>query len=183
MKELTHIIKKSIEGNKNAQNTLYEQYRTRWYMTSLRYGKNKMEAEDIFQESLINIFNRLQTFDQTKGAFSTWSSKVIINSALKYLKKNSWANSMAGLENSLNVESAGENVYEKLSAKELTYQIQKLPIGYRLVFNMYAIEGFSHREIAEQLEISVGTSKSQLFKARKELQKRLESQLTSSTHE
>ncbi len=170
-------------GDASAQRALYEEYRTRWYMTSLRYGKNKMEAEDIFQEALINIFNRLESYDHNKGAFTTWSTRVIINSAMTYLKKNSWANSMSGLENSYTVETEVVDIYDQLSAKELTLLVQKLPLGYRLVFNMYAIEGFTHKEIADQLEISVGTSKSQLFKARRELQKTLESQLTSSSHE
>lgn len=183
MNELKHIIKKAIQGNASAQRAIYDAYSTRWFMTSLRYGKNKMEAEDIFQEALINIFNRLKTYDHNKGAFTTWSTRVIINSAMTYLKKNSWATSMAGIDDLYDAEVETETVYDKLSAKELTAHIQKLPLGYRLVFNMYAIEGFSHKEIAAQLEISVGTSKSQLFKARRELQGILESQLTSSSNE
>ena len=183
MNELQHIIKKAIQGNTAAQRAIYDQYATRWYMTSLRYGKNKMEAEDIFQEALINIFNRLQSFDHNRGAFTTWSTRVIINSAMTYLKKNNWSNSMAGLEDTYNTEIESETVYDKLSAKELTAHIQRLPLGYRLVFNLYAIEGFTHKEIAEQLDISIGTSKSQLFKARRELQRTLESQLTSSSNE
>lgn len=183
MINLQNIVEQSIKGNADAQRVLYEKYRTQWYMTSLRYGKNKMEAEDIFQESLINIFNRLKSYNKEKSAFNTWSTRVIINSAMTYLKKNSWANSMAGLDNTYNVELKEENVYDKLSAKELTLLVQKLPIGYRLVFNMYAVEGYTHKEIAEQLEITEGTSKSQLFKARRELKRTLESQLNSSTHE
>lgn len=183
MKEVQHIIHKSIKGDPTAQRALYEHHRTQWYMTSLRYGKNKMEAEDIFQESLINIFNRLKSYDANKGAFTTWSTRVIINSAMTYLKKNNWANSMAGLDNLYDVNDQSEDVYDRLSAKELTLLVQQLPVGYRLVFNLYAIEGFTHKEIAEQLEISIGTSKSQLFKARRELQKALESQLNSSGHE
>ncbi len=183
MIEIVHIIHKATKGNPDAQRAIYDKYRTRWYMTSLRYGKNKMEAEDIFQEALINIFNRLNTYDSNKSAFTTWSTKVIINTAMTYLKKNSWANSMSGLDHLYDVHDKSETVYDTLSAKELTMLVQSLPVGYRLVFNMYAIEGFSHKEIASQLDITVGTSKSQLFKARRELQQKLESQLNSSNHE
>ena len=142
-----------------------------------------MQAEDIFQEGMINIFRNLHSYDHSKAAFSTWSTRVLINAALTYLKKNNWADSMGELEGATNMHDQNETIYEKLSAKELTSLVQNLPVGYRLVFNLYVIEGYKHHEIAEQLGISEGTSKSQLFKAKRELKKVLELQLTSSGHE
>lgn len=142
-----------------------------------------MQADDIFQEGLIQIFNSLKQFDESRGLFSTWSSRVMVNAALRYLKKYSWINSMGDLGDELERESDCESVMEHLAAKELTQMIQLLPVGYRMVFNMFAVEGYSHKEIAKELGISEGTSKSQLSKARRELRKQLESQLKISGHE
>lgn len=178
MEKINTIIKQCIKGNEEAQNTLYKQYRSKWYMLSLRYGRSKDEAQDIMQEGLVQIFKDLHQFDGRKSNFGTWSNRVLVHAALKYLKKTSWSNTFEemnrGHENHVSVES----VFDQLAAKELTKIISNLPLGYRLVFNMYAIEGYSHKEIAQQLGISEGTSKSQLFKARKMLKTILEKQLT-----
>lgn len=183
MNQLKHIIKSCSEGDQKAQRSLYEMYRTRWYMLSLRYGKSKTQADDIFQEGLIQIYKDLHQFDETKSAFSTWSSRVLVNSALKYLKKYNWIDTISEMEEATEIGSGSEDIFQKLATKELTQLIQKLPLGYKLVFNMYVIEGYGHKEIAEALGISIGTSKSQLSKARKTLRHQLESQLNYSGHE
>lgn len=182
MKDLNHIIKSCIRGDEKAQRELYLAYRTKWYMIAMRYGKNKQQADDIFQEGLIQIFNSLSLFDKQKGNFSTWSSKILIYAALKFLKKYSWVDSFQNIEEAFNCKDNQETVFEKLAAKELTIIIQQLPLGYRLVFNLYAIEGYSHKEIAKELGISEGTSKSQFYKARKQLQAKLEKHLINSHH-
>lgn len=178
MNQLKDIISKSVKGHAKSQRALYEQYRTAWYMTALRYGKNKSEAEDMFQEGLINIFKNLHQYDHTKAAFSTWSTRVLINASLTYLKKNSWASMMMDIDERPDVADDKEDAYSQIAAKELTHMIQLLPIGYRLVFNMYVIEGFSHKEIAAALNINEGTSKSQLSKAKRKLKTQLEKQLS-----
>ena len=183
MDQLNKIIQASINGDQASQRKLYEQHRTQWYMTSLRYGKNKTQADDIFQEGLIQIFKDLHQFDHNKALFKTWSTRVLINAALKYLKKYNWIDTMSDFENSYHLEDQNETVYDKIATKELTQIIQQLPLGYRMVFNMYVIEGYSHKEIAEQLEITEGTSKSQLSKARRELRNVLELQLIHKSHE
>lgn len=165
-------------GDTKAQRTLYEQYRTAWYMIALRYGKNKSQAEDMFQEGLINIFKNLKQYDDSKSAFITWSTRVLINASLSFLKKNNWANMMNDIDEGPDFDDNSETVYSKIAAKELTDMIQLLPVGYRMVFNMYVIEGYTHREIAQVLGISEGTSKSQLSKAKKKLQTQLENQLS-----
>lgn len=178
MNELDHIIKKSIKGDIKAQRSLYDSYRTQWYMLSMRYGRNKTEAEDILQEGLIRIYRDLHQYDSARGAFSTWSSRVLVNAALRFLKKNQWQNTFSDISENNDLESQEEPIYAHIARKELTDMIRTLPLGYRVVFNMYCIEGYSHKEIADELGISLGTSKSQLFKAKKTLRTLLEKQLT-----
>ncbi len=151
-------------------------------MSAMRYGKNKNQADDIFQEGLIQIFNSLKNFDPNKAGFYTWSTRILVYSALKFLKKYNWTDSFDDHIEPEEFRDTQENIYEKLAAKELTEMIQKLPLGYRLVFNLYIIEGYTHKEIAEQLGISEGTSKSQLSKAKKFLREKLESHLINSYH-
>jgi len=171
------IIKQSQRGDEKAQRELYDRFRTRWFMISMRYGKNKMQAEDIFQEGLIRIYNDLHQYKPQKGAFASWSSRVLVNAALRYLQKSNWVNTLSDLDQAIHYHEESDMVLDQIATKELTHMIQQLPIGYRLVFNMYALEGYTHKEIAENLGISEGTSKSQLYKARKQLQYKLESQL------
>lgn len=175
-KEL-HIISKCLQGNEASQRDLYELYRVKWYMLSLRYANSRDEAADILQEGLICIFNDLHQFDSSRGKFVTWSCRVLVNAALRYLKKHSWNSMVSYLDHLDDITSNEVNIVDRLSAKELTELLQRLPTGYRIVFNMYAIEGFSHKEIAEHLGIAEGTSKSQLAKARKALREKLEVQL------
>ncbi len=177
MKQLNTIIKKCIEGDETAQRELYVMHRVKWYMQCLRYGKNNYEADDILQEGLIQIYKDLHQFDEKKSKFITWSSRLISHAALKYLKKNSWQNTFLTIDEIQHPETT-EAVHHNLNAKELTALIQSLPMGYRLVFNMHEIEGYNHNEIASALNITSGTSKSQLSKARKMLQRKLEFQLT-----
>lgn len=169
-----NLINQILAGNRRAERTLYDMYKQYWFRLCLRYGRNRSEAEDILQEGLLYVFKDLKQFDSNRGKFKSWSSRVLVNAALRYLKKNQWQQSFADLE-IVTIEAAISNdILERISAKELTQLIQKLPSGYRVVFNMYVIEGYSHKEIAEQLNISVSTSKTQLFKAKRALRKKLE---------
>lgn len=173
------LIAKSTRGDERSQRELYMRYRVRWYMLSLRYGRNKEEADDILQEGLVNIFNDLHQFDHTKGKFTTWSCRVLVNAALRFLKKNAWNATFSDIEEIREEENNEVSVYDQLAEKELISILQELPAGYRIVFSMYAIEGYTHKEIAQALSITEGTSKSQLSKARKMLKLKLESQLIS----
>lgn len=172
-----HIISKCLVGDDTAQRELYDRYRVKWYMLSLRYSNSRDEANDIMQEGLICIFNDLHQFDGARGKFSTWSCRVLVNAALRYLKKHSWNAMVSYLDHLDDITSQEICIVDKLSAKELTALLQTLPTGYRIVFNMYAIEGYSHKEISKHLGIAEGTSKSQLAKARKALREKLELQL------
>ena len=168
------LIKNILHGKKSAERTLYERHRQRWFRLALRYGKNRVEAQDVFQEGLINIFKDLHQFDSERGEFPHWSNRVLVNAALRFLKKNQWQNTFADLKVAENEQEISESILDKMAAKELVQIIQQLPLGYRIVFNMYVIEGFSHKEIAAHLEITIGTSKSQLSKAKKALRNILE---------
>ncbi|MDA9773500.1 sigma-70 family RNA polymerase sigma factor [Saprospiraceae bacterium] len=171
MDDLEKILKLCKKGNRAAHDKLYKQFRNLWFGTSLRYSRNEEEAEDIFQEGLLQIFKDLRHYNIKKSKFSTWSNRVLIHAALKYLKKNHWQNTFIDIEQDQIDTAYKANIIENISANEIIKLISGLPMGYRLVFNLYVIEGFTHLEIAKRLEISIGTSKSQLFKARKMLKK------------
>ena len=177
MKALNTLIKESVNGHEKSQRELYLLYRVKWYMVSKRYAKNNVQADDIFQEGLIQIYKDLHQFDSNRSGFDTWTYRVISHAALRYLKRNSWHHSLGDLDDADEIEDSGESIFEQIAAKELIKLLQDLPTGYRLVFNMYVLEGYSHKEIAEHLNISDGTSRSQLAKARRMLKKNLEFQL------
>lgn len=178
MRPLTTLINRSAKGHEEAQRELYVNYRVKWYMVSKRYARNNAEADDIFQEGLIQIYKDLHQFDSTRSSFDTWSSRVISHAALRYLRKHNWHNSMDDLEAAYDNVSEDETILEQLAAKELIGLLQSLPTGYRLVFNLFVLEGFSHKEIADKLNINEGTSRSQLAKAKRVLRKKLEYQLS-----
>jgi RNA polymerase sigma-70 factor (ECF subfamily) len=168
------IIQAASKNDKNAQTRLYHLHKTNWYMICLRYNSCEADAMDVLQNALIKIFTNLKQFESRKGKFKSWSGKIIVNENLMFLRKKIASFKVSFLEEHLHVEDTYESAIDILSAEELTKLIQKLPEGYRTVFNLYVLEGYSHKEISEILKISVGTSKSQLFKAKKLLQQKLE---------
>ena len=144
----------------------------------MRYAKSVQEAEDILQEGFITVFRKIDTFG-FKGSFDGWIRRVMVNTALNHYHKNKkyYMNELYASDSELQGESLSvEEIYNetKLPARELISLIQNLPRGYRLVFNLYVMEGLSHAEIASELNITESTSKSQLFKARAKLRKALE---------
>ena len=153
---------------------MYHRHKTDWFRICLRYSKNRADASDALQNALINIFEKIGQFDLNKGNFSAWSNRIVINENLMLLRKKTNAFNTNELREYSDLFDLNETPVEKLSAEELTNLIQTLPHGYRAVFNLYVIDGFTHPEIAEKLNISSGPSKSQLFKARKLIQSKLE---------
>lgn len=138
----------------------------------LRYARSHEEAEDLLQDSFIKVFDGISDF-QFKGSLEGWVRRITINTALRHYQRNSLRPEMNGAEWEL--ETAEEpDVYGYLEAESLMNLISKLPDGYRIVFNLYAIEGYNHKEISEMLGIQESTSRSQLVKARKMLQHWLE---------
>ena len=127
---------------------------------------------DFLQDGFVNVFRYLNQYN-SKGSFEGWVRKIMVNTSLKHVKKKSFSHEIPGTED-YHHKSVNPEVFSKLSEEELLNLIQELPDGYRVIFNMYVIEGYSHKEIGEQLEIGESTSRSQLVKARRLLQRKIE---------
>ncbi|MDX5470032.1 MAG: RNA polymerase sigma factor [Bacteroidota bacterium] len=136
-----------------------------------RYARTDLEAEDILQEGFIKVFDNVSKF-RGNGSFEGWIRRIMVNTALKLYRKNSFKNEVIGIDEGYDMPQDA-TILEKLSQGELMKMVQGLPEGYQVVFNLYAIEGFSHAEIADTLGVNEGTSRSQLAKARKWLQKKV----------
>lgn len=151
----------------------YHINKNKWFELCLRYQNSPENAEDVLQNALIKMIQKIELFDPDKGDFGGWAYKLILNENLMFLRKNS---GLKRTENLSGIESyePESTVLESISKKEILTLVQKLPDGYRTVFNLFVIEGYSHKEISELLEISPGTSKSQLSKAKSLLRKQLE---------
>lgn len=174
MKAENLLIKQCREGKLKAQRALYEKYKTPWYTIALRYLRNKEDAADALQNALVKIYTKLNMYKEASGSFKSWSCRVVVNECIMYQRKYWKHNTFKEVEDDMIWIGDTNNPLVNLSVEELLGQVQKLPDGYRVVFNMYAIEGYSHREIAESLDISEGTSKSQLSKAKKMLRLKIE---------
>ncbi len=168
------IIARVKRRDTKAQRMLYDKFKAYWYRICLRYNSGQVDAQDVLQNSLVKIFSNIGQFDIRKGDFKSWSSKIVVNENLMYLRKNRKNWQTADVDEQMDLQSNEHSPVDILSAEALTEMIQNLPEGYRIVFNMYVVEGYSHKEIAQQLKISEGTSKSQLFKAKKLLKQKLE---------
>lgn len=169
-----NAIHRAKKGEPSAQRYLYDQYRSKWFMICLRYLPNRADAEDALQNGLVNIFTKINQFDTSIGEFSHWTSRIIANECIQILRKINKNQMVGELKDDLPAAYREESAIDKISRQEIMSIIQKLPAGYRVIFNMYVFDGFTHKEIASQLNISEGTSKSQLSKARKMLQQSLE---------
>ncbi|MBI9033800.1 MAG: sigma-70 family RNA polymerase sigma factor [Bacteroidales bacterium] len=166
------IIAGCLRKEPRAQQELYKAFAPKMYGVCLRYAKNEMEADDILQEGFIKVFGYLESY-RNEGSLEGWIRRTMVNTAINYYRKNlKHANQLdlSGLEI---VNDNDISVVDKLSADEIIGLIQDLPEVYRVTFNMYVIEGYTHKKIAEILDISENTSKSQLLRARKLLKKRL----------
>ena len=168
-----YILKGCLNGDRNAQKALYEKYKVPMFRVCLRYAQNREEAEDMLQDGFIKVFADLKKF-RSDGALGGWIRKVMVNTALMAIRKRKQLFSSVEIENLADHVTTDENIFAEMNAKALTRIIQKLPDGYRVVFNMYVVEGYPHKEIAQKLDISINTSKSQLSKAKAMLRRILE---------
>jgi RNA polymerase sigma factor (sigma-70 family) len=168
------LVSGCIRGDARHQQTLYEKYKVEMFMLCLRYAKSRAEAEDFLQDGFMQVFRDLQQFDAAKGSLQGWVRKVVLNKTLQQLRKKKLQFAPADVSDFANLlPSQDENIVSMLSAKEITLLIQELPEGYKAVFNLYMVEGYSHQEIADTFGISVNTSKTQLHKARLALQQKV----------
>ncbi len=166
------LVKNCLSGRAESQELLYRRYASKMFGVCLRYAKNKMEAEDIMQEGFIKVFQNLKNF-RCDGSLEGWVRRIMVNTAINYYKSNLKYLQTLDIDDCSNNDSISVEATDNISLKTLLSLIQKLPEGYRMVFNLYVIEGYSHREIADSLGISENTSKSQLSRARKVLQDKL----------
>lgn len=165
------VVKACLKGDKNAQKQLYEQYARRMMGVCLRYSNGVEDAEDFLQEGFIKVFEKLSSYEY-RGSLEGWVRKIIINVVLDRLRQQADLQINDSIDDYIEMAST-ENPYQHLNAKELLQTIQQLPIGYRTIFNLFAIEGYSHKEISMMLNIAESTSKSQYGRAKEQLQKKI----------
>jgi RNA polymerase sigma factor (sigma-70 family) len=168
---LEDCIRKCSSGESKAQTELYNHFAPKMYGVCLRYSRDTIEAEDNLQEGFVRIFTKIDQYGY-KGSFEGWIRRIMVNTSLEKFRKNSH---LYPVEDLVIYEgnSFAEDAISGISADDLLKIVQKLPPRYRMVFNLYAIEGYSHQEIGKLMNISEGTSKSNLSRARVILQKRV----------
>ena len=164
-------IKKALKGQQKAFQQLYERHKHGLFLVCLRYAPDRSTAQDYLQESFIRIFKKLEQFDESKGAFEPWAKRVCINVCLGNVRRQTLYS--VGISVGDEFAEVDNDAMAQLSLQEMLALIQRLPYGYKTIFNMYVIDGYSHKEIAAELGISISTSKSQLSKARNLLQKKI----------
>lgn len=160
------LVEAVLRKESPAQRALFERFARKMFGICLRYAGNREEAEDLLQEGFIRVFEKISSY-KAEGSLDGWVRKVIVNTTLEHLRKQSidWVTGLDGVH-----EPAGEpDIEGELDFKAILGLIQDLPTGFRAVFNLHALEGYSHREIAELLDITEGTSKSQYARARAKL--------------
>lgn len=167
------LVDDCLNGCRQAQKALYDRYSPMCMSICLRYAGNMSEAEDILQESFIRVFTKMKQFNR-QGPLGAWIRRVTVNSAAEFYRKQKNIRLESDISDHSYLIGNEMDAIQNLGMEELMEKIQSLPTGFRVVFNMYAIEGYSHKEIAEMLDIQESTSRSQLVKARKMLQNQLE---------
>ena len=166
--KLLTLVAQCIDNQPKAQKALFELLAPKMYSICLRYAKDQDEAKDILQESFIKVFNNLSRFEN-KGSFEGWVKRIFINTSIEFYRRNRKQDIVDNLDN-VQEKPIESQTIALLKAADLMKLVDRLPKGYRTVFNLFVVEGFSHDEIANMLGISENTSKSQLHKARLYLQ-------------
>ncbi len=167
------LAKGCREGDPKAQKQLFDRFSGRMLGVCARYASSSDEAEDILQEGFIKVFFRISSF-KGEGSLEGWIRRVMVNTALDQIRKNKSFGKMIDLEVASAEAFAEDHTIESMNAKDLLKLMRTMPPGFRTVFNLYAVEGFAHKEIASMLGISESTSKSQYSRARVYLQKLVE---------
>jgi RNA polymerase sigma-70 factor (ECF subfamily) len=166
------IVAGCLKGKRKAQEELYNLYGSRMFGVCLRYTQNRMEAQDVLQEGFVKVFKNIESFKNLgENSLGNWIKRIMVNTAINFLRDQKKHRYMMDVDIADNMSDETEDDFfteliSLVSTDEILEIVQKLPNGYRMVFNLFAIEGYSHAEIADELRISVNTSKTQLFKAR-----------------
>ena len=169
----TWTIEKAREGERRSQRAIYDALADKMFAVCLRYmGGDRQAAEDVLQDGFVTLFTKLDTYTGD-GSFEGWARKIFVNTALMSLRKNNVLKESEETDSAAAVLSEAPSAVQDLGYKELCRMIAELPAGFRTVFNMYVLEGYSHQDIADALGISVNTSRSQLLRARAMLQDKI----------
>jgi len=166
---IDETIQQALRGEASAQRKLFEAFAPQVFRVAMRYCELRADAEDVVQNTFIRVFNQLDSFRGEKGAFGAWVNRIAINESIRILRKRRpilFVETENGLQHDVDPSPL---VTDHLAAADLRKLILQLPEGYRAVFNLHAIEGYSHQEIATQLDITPATSRSQLTRARRTL--------------
>ncbi|PLK42644.1 MULTISPECIES: RNA polymerase sigma factor [unclassified Emticicia] len=165
----------SLKGDRQSQEKLYRQFYGFAMSVCLRYNHNREEALEIVNDSFLKVFTKGEQYDasgrHSSFPFKAWFRRIIVNTALDYYRSQQKHYFHENLDEAYDVSSTESNAISQLNHEALMELVQKLPSGYKVVFNLYVIDGYSHEEIAQKLQISVGTSKSNLSRARETLRK------------
>jgi RNA polymerase sigma factor (sigma-70 family) len=159
------ILKGCLQNEATAQKELYKRYSPKMLSVCYRFAHNREDAEDMLQEGFIKVFSQMHTFEN-RGAFEGWIRRIIVHTCINILKKNKKFNESVDIIHATSLQVHEDSVPSIIQAKQVVECIRMLPLGYRTVLNLYAIEGYSHREIANMLDIEESTSRSQYTRAK-----------------
>ncbi|MFY0654396.1 MAG: sigma-70 family RNA polymerase sigma factor [Cyclobacteriaceae bacterium] len=171
--EIEHLIKSCKNKDRSAQEKLYRDYYGYAMSICMPYSKDKTEAEEVANDAFMKVFNNINRYDEN-FSFKSWLRKIMINTAIDNYRKNKKYHNQIDLEYVQKFDGFDNYIIDKMSADEIMGIVQGLSPAYKIVFNLYVLEGYKHHEIAKQLNISEGTSKSNLSKAKNKLKEQLE---------
>ncbi|HOO84033.1 MAG TPA: RNA polymerase sigma factor [Prolixibacteraceae bacterium] len=171
MTTIEQLISSCKKGKRDGQSKLYQMFAPKLFGVSLRYSRDQTEAEDTLHEAFVNIFSKIDQYSG-KGSFEGWMRRIVVNIALEKYRKRFRVQTVEDVS-IYDTRTVNDDVYDHLNAEQLMQLIKELPPRYKMVFNLYAIDGYTHKEIAEIMGIDEGTSKSNLSRARKILQNRI----------
>lgn len=166
------LIEGCRKGDRRAQKELYDTYSRKMMGVCLRYVDDRETARDLLQDGFVKVFTGLDSYSGS-GSFEGWMRRIFVNCALEYLRRSDVLREATDLENTAELIHPDSSAISDLSAAELMRLVSELPTGFRTVFNMFAIEGYSHKEIGEMLGITESTSRSQYTRAKQLLQRRI----------
>ena len=164
--DVKKLIKQSLKNDALAQKRLFEQFAPYVFTVAMRYARDVADAQDIAQEAFILAFNKLHQFNSDQGAFKSWIAKITVRVALHKFRKFYRSREIL-TDNHIKQPIIEPNVYSSLTMEEMTAKIQSLPEGYRQVFNLYVLDGYSHKEIGKMLGVAESTSRASLTRAKK----------------
>lgn len=167
------LIDECKKGNDQALRELYETYAPRMLGVCYRYAGNRELAEDLLHDGFMTVFSKIGSF-RSEGSFEGWLRRVFVNTSLEYLRKNKKMRDQQEINDRTVIKEDSPSALEDMSAESIMSVVERLPDGYRVIFNMYAVDGYSHAEIAQELNINESTSRSQYSRARAILMQQLQ---------